>query len=1233
MVVDGGRVAARGFQYQYLRTVEALLAGLDGDKVAACRVEGPGTTTSVQLVDCVDFDLVDASGRSLMAVQVKSAGPTRVVSAPDAVRVLVHLITGFDAVEYRLITSASPDHNCSRLAETLKRHGADIPALQREIETLLQRAPVAWGLCKALSPKQWERLGRAEVEFDLRGETQLRQDLNGMLRTHRARSGRGLSGRTGGFMLGYLVAEVMRRAADPALAHWDIADFQRLLLVEDEELVAAVGRQDFGLVYGPLPRVPEVSRPGLVSKVDELLSPSTADSAGVPVCVITGLSGLGKSSLAAAYIAEHAFRYDAVFWVEAETEEALTASFARLLGHLSGASEPVAVTDPRLLREQVHARLQALPGPWLMVLDDATAKTARAWIPRRGRGGVIVTSLGGNWRDARGRVELGAMSAEHAVQLLRLRLGLSDSEAAAYAEVVEHLAETLERWPLAIEVAAGYLVSCGIGVERLDAYADTLLQRAADDEEAVPPGYPHTLAAAVALSVDRLVDSARGRGLMEPTLSTLAALCWLAARRIPVHLAMACAFVGLEHLPPSPGWLVLDEAEQPVREVFRELTNVSLVRFDEPLPVRGESFPGSEDTVSMNTVLQVIVARHLHLSRIAAAALPQAAGHTNQWLLGAIETGQAERSWELAQHATALVWHIEEAGVADLHTCLLMGNLAAFHLAHGQYEVAQGLLERELVRLDQAGDPDPGVTAQVETLLAHVAQLRRPAGATSQIIDRLSRVLSRLRAAPTPNAPYQVDLAASALLVLQNQLRREHHEELATLLRGFSDMAAAAPDTEKYQVMRDLTNISELLSDGEAERAEQAAAAAIAASPPWTVSTVELKRLLIEALVGQGKWQEADAALTEFLPHAGARTLHQFSVYHLVHNAGIVSAWEWVTKGDQRAVEFLGRLLEETGIDQVPAPESPTDQARLLLLRVVHGMWQSVRAESWGSAPMSLMGELTDKVFTDPYDSDDVWERTYNGLLPRLAALGREAVHRGWQAGSEAVLSVAGTELLANPVIRAAYEAAQCHGRAVLSSDPAYSGFGGMSDLEAVLPEIHQIIPGPRAMVFLEPTVMLGVTSNESGKSTELQIHRACDKGFRRLMSSKVVSIPSPKDITLTLTGDDLVLEHEDGTVLARATTSASGQWLKAARTRGTALVYYGFGLDLHTASVHQRLLASATELGERLVDVSGKGLLSAALVSVRVSPSATPDVALRQPVARKQPKKSSRRSRTRRDR
>ncbi|MCE0446598.1 hypothetical protein LT493_24100 [Streptomyces tricolor] len=77
------------------------------------------------------------------------------------------------------------------------------------------------------------------------------EDLNETLGSRRSRSGLGLSNRSGGLVLGYLVAEVMRRAADPGSAYWPVADFQRLLLTEDEELFAAAGRQDFGLLHGP----------------------------------------------------------------------------------------------------------------------------------------------------------------------------------------------------------------------------------------------------------------------------------------------------------------------------------------------------------------------------------------------------------------------------------------------------------------------------------------------------------------------------------------------------------------------------------------------------------------------------------------------------------------------------------------------------------------------------------------------------------------------------------------------------------------------------------------------------------------------------------------------------------------------------------------------------------------------------------------------------------------------
>jgi hypothetical protein len=292
--------------------------------------------------------------------------------------------------------------------------------LKGELKDLLVRAPKVWDICQALSEEHWERLGRAGIEFDGRSDGQLREDLNNALREERQSAGQGLSRRSGGLVLGYLVAEVMRRVADPGLAHWDVEDFRRSVLVGDAELISAVGRQDFGIVYGQMPPVPDVERAGLVDRIAEFLAGGESGPGGLKTCVITGLSGLGKSSLAAAHIADQAYRYDAVFWVDAESEEALVASFARLLAHLTGGGEPAEVRDPRLVRERVHAELQSLPGPWLMVFDDASVSVASAWIPRRGRGRVIVTALGGHWRGVQGRIDLTPMSGDEALLLLRL---------------------------------------------------------------------------------------------------------------------------------------------------------------------------------------------------------------------------------------------------------------------------------------------------------------------------------------------------------------------------------------------------------------------------------------------------------------------------------------------------------------------------------------------------------------------------------------------------------------------------------------------------------------------------------------------------------------------------------------------------------------------------------------------------------------------------------------------
>ncbi|MCE0446601.1 hypothetical protein LT493_24115 [Streptomyces tricolor] len=78
------------------------------------------------------------------------------------------------------------------------------------------------------------------------------------------------------------------------------------------------------------------------------------------------------------------------------------------------------------------------------------------------------------------------------------------------------------------------------------------------------------------------------------------------------------------------------------------------------------------------------------------------------------------------------------------------------------------------------------------------------------------------------------------------------------------------------------------------------------------------------------------------------------------------------------------------------------------------------------------MRQLTDKTFTEPYDPDNVWERIYDGLLPRVVDHGRRPPAPQPPGAGETIISSAGEELLADPMMRAVYDAARCSGRLAL---------------------------------------------------------------------------------------------------------------------------------------------------------------------------------------------------------
>ena len=145
------------------------------------------------------------------------------------------------------------------------------------------------------------RLCRARVEFDSRDEEQITEQMRVRLRRYRNEVSAGLGGQSAGLLIGYLVSEVFRRGADATEATMLVARFQELVLADGATVARALGMRDWGVVVGPLPAVPEVRRTDLLARVQDAL-PLKASSLAVAHCRLTGLSGIGKTSLAAGYV-------------------------------------------------------------------------------------------------------------------------------------------------------------------------------------------------------------------------------------------------------------------------------------------------------------------------------------------------------------------------------------------------------------------------------------------------------------------------------------------------------------------------------------------------------------------------------------------------------------------------------------------------------------------------------------------------------------------------------------------------------------------------------------------------------------------------------------------------------------------------------------------------------------------------------------------------------------------
>ena len=273
------------------------------------------------------------------------------------------------------------------------------------------------------------------------------------------------------------------------------------------------------VVVGEIPREP----PGFV--VRSLLK-RLADAAGrgpvAVVCAVTGLRGVGKTQLAAAYARARASAgYALVGWINAENHGTLLTDLTRIADRI-GIADPEgdSVESARRLREHLQIRT----GKSLLVFDNAIdPDELRPFLPATGATEVIVTSTNQAFTEFGESVDVTVFTRRESLAYLKARAGLADDAAA------DEVAAELGDWPLGIAQAAATIRRQHL------TYSQYLARLRRVPVQAllgtVPGGdYPEPAAAALLLSI-QAAESSDSTGLVGCLLRVVAALSADGVRR------------------------------------------------------------------------------------------------------------------------------------------------------------------------------------------------------------------------------------------------------------------------------------------------------------------------------------------------------------------------------------------------------------------------------------------------------------------------------------------------------------------------------------------------------------------------------------------------------------------------------------------------------------------------------------------------------------------------------
>ena len=508
----------------------------------------------------------------------------------------------------------------------------------------------------------------------------------------------------------------------------------------------------------------------------------------------TGSGGIGKTTVAKQYAWDARDRYHGLWWVRAESRDALLDDLIAL-GRRLRLDFDEKKPEEAALATLDHIAQTPKAKPWLMVYDNVEDKAlVRRFTPAENAHFILTTRLP-DWLGEAEDLPVDVFPRETAIDYLLAGVPQATREAAG------RLADALGCLPLALAHARAF---CRARGKSFEAYAGELATRLDTLPKDAAADYPRSVFATFSLAMDRASED-----------------CPAAAR-----LMGLLAYVAPDQIPL---WLIPETVmpEEERDEALDALARLSLVA-REPL---ADGTPA----VSVHRLVQAVMRKRLQQAGEAAANAAQAVTLIDGGFAandGTMEVERRRAAW--LPHALAVLDHAPRDGAAAHDTVWVCNYIGDFRVSRGDLARARQAYDMGLTIAERLAAAEPGHAGWQRDLAASRYQRWRCAGRRraswtprSAPIAPAWRYAERLAAAEPGHAGWQRDLSVAHnkvgdVLSAQGQLAASRSAPIAHRWRSLERLAAAEPGHAGWQ--RDLSVAHNKVGDVLSAQGELAAA-------------------------------------------------------------------------------------------------------------------------------------------------------------------------------------------------------------------------------------------------------------------------------------------------------------------------------------------------------------------------------------------------------------------------